>query len=166
LKLGRPIGINAQFELAVATAIGLGVAFHRVSATPLAKHWRTGTIQLFILGIVAARLLLSNHTEPYLVLASPDYRSQFSQHAGITREEVERVRNIPGPAYCSVTMVCRWAGKPFVFDAYAADNLVVTKKVAPADLQARLAAQQIHSITVDPRTTSRVLERKIFSLIR
>jgi hypothetical protein len=166
LKLGKPIGINAQFELAVATAIGLGLAFHRVVATPLARHWRTGTIQLLILGIVAARLLLSNHTEPYLILASPDYRSQFSKHAAITREEVERVRNIPGPAYCSVTMVCRWAGKAFVFDAYAAGNLVATKKVAPADLQARLAAQQIRSVTIDPRTTSTLLERKIFSFIR
>jgi hypothetical protein len=166
LKLGKPIGINAQFELAAATAIGLGLAFHGMTTIPLAQRLRTETIRLVILGILAVRLLLSNHTEPYLVLANSDYRSQFSERAAITRREAERVANIPGPAYCSVTMVCRWAGKAFVFDSHAADNLVATKKVTPTELQATLAAERISYVSVDPRTTSRLLERKIFSLIR
>jgi hypothetical protein len=166
LKLGKPIGINAQFELAAATAIGLGLAFHGVTAIPSVLRLSTDGIRLGILGVLAARLLLSNHTEPYLVLASSDYRGQFSERTAITRQEVERVRKIPEPAYCSVTMVCRWAGKAFVFDAYAAGNLVATKKVAPAALQARLAAERIREVTIDPRTTSHLLERKIFSFIR
>jgi hypothetical protein len=166
LKLGKPIGINAQFELTAATAIGLGLAFHGAAATPLARRWGLEPSRLVTIGIVVARLLLSNHIEPYLVLASSDYRRQFAEHAAVTRREVERVANIPGPAYCTVTMVCRWAGKAFVFDSYAADNLIATKRMTLADLQARMAAERIGYVVVDPRTTSASLERKIFSFIR
>ena len=166
LKLGKPGGINAQFELAAATSIGLGLAFHGTIATPFAQRWGVEASRLTIVVILIARLLLSNHIEPYLVIGSSDYRRQFAAHVDISEREVERVAGIAGPAYCTVTMVCRWAGKAFVFDPYVADILVVTKRVSLADLQARMAAERIGYVVVDPRTTSRSLERKIFSFIR
>jgi hypothetical protein len=166
LKLGKPGGINAQLELAAATAIGLGLAFHGTIATPFAQRRGVEASRLTIVGILIARLLLSNHIEPYLVIASSDYRRQFAAHVDITRREVERVAGIAGPAYCTVTMVCRWAGKAFLFDPYAADLVVATKRMSLAELQARMAAQRIGYVVVDSRTTARSLERTLLSFIR
>ncbi len=83
----------------------------------------------------------------------------------MSRSEIERVRDIPGPAFCNVPMICRWAGKLFVMD-YAMGLAMATGKMTAEELQARMKAEGITRVAVDPRTVSRSLGRKIFSFMR
>jgi hypothetical protein len=166
LKLGRPIGVNAQFELTAAVAIGLGIAFERAAVMPAARHWGAETVRVGVIAILATRLLLWNHIEPFAVLVSSDYRRAFAEHAAVTAQEVARIRAMPGDASCDITAVCRWAGKPFVFDHYAMGLIVATGRLSESELWARVGAQHLTSVTVDPRTQVRSLERKLFGVLR
>ena len=166
-KLGMQIGVNAQFELTAATAIGLGLAFSHIMATPYAQRWGADATRLLILGVVIARLLLSNHVEAYLVLTSPDYRRLFAENSKVMAQEVERVRNIPGFVDCYwIRTVCRQAGKPFVYDRFAYEQRISTGRVTAAEVAAKLAAAGIRVEPVDARASARSLHRRLFAQIR
>ena len=165
-KLGMSIGVNAQFELTAATAIGLGLAFSRVALTPLGRRWGEDVSRLAIVGILIARLLLSNHIEPYLVIGSADYRQQFANHAAVMAKEVERVRAMPTRLNCSIISVCRWAGHDFVYDPYADDQRIVAGSTSSDQVSERLGREGIRSIDVDGRALTATLQRKLFSWIR
>jgi hypothetical protein len=165
-KLGAGVAANAQFELVAATAIGLGLAFSRTMATPLAQRWGADQSRLLILGILVARLLLSNHIEPYLVLASPAYRQSFHENASVAGREIERVRAIPGSVHCSVMTVCWAAGKPFVFDPFAIDQRIKTGRATLATVSAAIEAKGIRFEPVDSRTSIEWAERRLFSQMR
>ena len=165
-KLGMSIGVNAQFELAAATAIGLGLAFERIMATPFGRRWGADFGRVAIVGIVVARLLLSNHVEPYLLVASPEYRRLFADHAAVTAKEVERVRAIAGPLNCSFISVCRWAGHDFVYDPYADDQRLVAGRITPDQVSERLRLAGIRNVEIDRRVYAATLQRKLFSWMR
>ena len=95
-KFGQGVGINAQFELMVATAIGLGLAFDRIMTIPLVRRWGLDRGRALVIGILIVRLLISTRLEPYLTLASPLYRAQFAEHTRVLEREVARVRAMPG----------------------------------------------------------------------
>jgi hypothetical protein len=165
-KFGAGVAANAQFELVAATAIGLGVAFSATEATPFARRFGANTSRLAILGVLIVRLLLSNHVEPYLVLASPEFRRLFHENADVVRREVERVRNIPDAVHCSVITVCRLAGKPFVFDPFAIEQRVKTGKLTPDQVTAAIAARGIRFEQIDSRATAEWASRRIFLNMR
>jgi hypothetical protein len=165
-KLGMGIGVNAQFELVAATAIGLGLAFSRAGVMPLARRISSPGGQLVIISIVVTRLLLSNHVEPYLVLTSADYRQQFSEYAQITERETARIRAISGPVHCSILTICRRAGKAFVYDPGAADQRIKTGRLTERELADKIAAAGIRFETIDPRTSAESTYRRIFAWIR
>jgi hypothetical protein len=142
-KFGAGVGDNAQFELIAATAIGLGLTFSRITATPLGERWGAERSRVVLVALLVLRLLASGRTEPYLVLASSDYRAFFRQATQAMWSEVERVRQIPGPLDCEVMSVCRLAGKPFVYDPFAMEQRVRTGKLSRDELDALRKAQGI-----------------------
>jgi hypothetical protein len=160
------IGSNAQFELVAATAIGLGLAFDRIGATAWGRRAGAQAAQFAILLIVTLRILLSNHVEGWFVLTSADYRREFREHARITAEEVARVSDIPGDLSCSVASVCRWAGKPFVFDVHANEQRALRGEITEAQYEALIRDAGIKRILVDVRTTADSLDRKVFPAMR
>lgn len=164
-KIGG-IGSNAQFELVAATAIGLSLAFERAGAIAWDRAAGAGAVRLAIVLILLVRLVLTNHVEGWFVLASPDYRRAFAEHAAIARAEAERVRDIAGDISCTVASVCRWAGKPFVFDVHANEQRVVRGDITQAQYDALLRDAGIKRIVVDVRTTAESLHRKVFSAMR
>lgn len=151
-KLTAGVGDNAQFELAVAVAIGLGLAFDNIADIPAARRFGRERSQLSIVIILILRLLLSSRTAPYLLIASPDFRADLAQRAAIVASESARVAAIPGSAACSVITVCRWAGKPFLYDRFALHDRVVTGQLSEAEVERRRAALGIRLVPVDGRT--------------
>ncbi len=115
---------NAQFELAVATALGLGLAFDTAGQIFGLDESKADRARAAILAALIARLLLSTRLEPYLVLASPEHRNLFPANAEIAKQETQRIRAIPGAVYCTISIVCRFAGKPFVLDRFAMEQRV------------------------------------------
>jgi len=151
-KFGAGVHDNAQFELAVAAAIGLGLAFDRIIAIPAVRRWGIDRGRFAIILILIARLLASSCASPYLLVASPGFRANLRQQVAVMNAETERIAAIPAPVACSVMSVCRRAGKPFVFDAFAVDQRVKTGNLSKEELDRLIHAQGIRFEQVDRRT--------------
>jgi hypothetical protein len=59
--------------------------------------------------------MATGRIEPALILFDPNYRALVSDHAAVVRAEAARVAAIPGRVGCNTKVVCRMAGKAFVF---------------------------------------------------
>src|SRR3954463_7787383 len=128
-KSGAGVDENAQFELIFATACGIGLAYDGLRRDPLRTGWSPDRISVVVLGILIVRLLLSTRLEFAYVLFSPQYRAQAAEHAAVTRAEAARTAAIPGPVACQNLVVCRMAGKPFVYDHFWITQLVETGRM-------------------------------------
>ena len=162
-KAGSGVDENAQFELVFAAAIGIGLAYDRLQNDPLRTGWSANTIRLAVLGVLIARLLLSTRLEFAAVLFSPQYRATAAEHAAVARSEAARVAAIPGPVGCSNLVICRAAGKPFVFDPFKADMMVATGTVTAAQLYDLVRRQAIVLDNTDPRANVTSLWRRMRS---
>jgi hypothetical protein len=121
---GEDILDNAQFDLVIATAVGLGVAFDRIGATGFARRYGIAAARASVVLILALRLLATLRIEPFLILFDPAYRAEFYVHAQAARDDAVRVAAIPGAVACTVKIVCRMAGKPYVWDDFRTDMLI------------------------------------------
>src|SRR6185295_18996027 len=109
--------------------VGIGVAYDGLLRDPLRTGWSPQTISVVVLGVLIVRLLLSTRLEFAYVLFSPQYRAQAAEHAAVTRAEEARTAAIPGPVACSNLVVCRMAGKPFVYDHFWVTQLFETGRM-------------------------------------
>jgi hypothetical protein len=162
-KAGAGVDENAQFELIFATAIGIGLAFDGLQRDP----WRTGLaphlIRAVVLGILIMRLLLSTRLEFAYVLFSPQYRAEAAEHAAISRAEAARIATMQGLVGCSNLVVCRMAGKPFVFDHFKVQMMLETGILTQAQLEALKRDQGIMLIDIDPRAKVTSIWRRMRS---
>jgi hypothetical protein len=158
---GEAILDNAQFDLVIATALGLGLAFDRVGKTAFGqRHGETAARSVVVL-VVAVRLVATLRIEPALVLFDPDYRAQYFANAQVVREEAARIAKIAGPVACDFKVVCRLAGKPFSYDDFRAEMLVATCASGGVDERALMSAHGLTHITNDPRDSIESLFREI-----
>ena len=72
-KMGAGVDDNAQFELAVAVAIGLGLACDRLGAIPSVRRWGIDRGRCVVVLILIGRLLASDCTSPYLLVVSREF---------------------------------------------------------------------------------------------
>ncbi len=135
---GEAILDNAQFDLVIATAIGLGVAFDRAAATAFARRF----------GVDAARAVVA-------------YRAEFYANAQATRQEAARVAAIPGPVACDYKVVCRMAGKPFVYDDFRAEMIVATGASHGLDERGLMRQHGLTYFQNDPRSGIEALHRAL-----
>jgi hypothetical protein len=158
---GEAILDNAQFDLVIATAVGLGLAFDRVGKTAFGqRHGETAARSVVVL-VVAVRLLATLRIEPALVLFDPDYRAQYFANAQVVREEAARIAKIAGPVACDFKVVCRLAGKPFSYDDFRAEMLVATGASGGLDEQGLMRAHGLTYARNDPRGGIEALFRAI-----
>jgi hypothetical protein len=160
---GESVLDNAQFDLIVAVAVGLGLAYERIGASPLAARFGAMRVRAAMVAILVLRLVATGRVEPALILFDPQYRALFPQYAEIARQEALRVANIPGPVECSNKLVCRMSGKPFAADDFTTGQLVATGAMTQAQLDALLRRRGITYVEVDPRATIDSLYRDIFA---
>lgn len=158
---GEAILDNAQFDLVIAAAIGLGLAFDRAGATAFGRlHGATAARAVMTL-VVAVRLLATLRIEPALVLFDPDYRAQYFANAQAVREEAARIAKIPGPVACDYKVVCRLAGKPFGYDDFRAEMLVATGASGGLDERGLMRAHGLTYVQNDPRGGIEALFRAV-----
>ena len=153
------VGNNSQFELAVASAIGLGFAFDgagQLFASARKAQWT----RLAILMVLVTRLLASTRMEAYLLATSPEYRSLFPAGAAVMKQEVARIRAVPGPVACTIAAVCRLAGKPLVLDRFAMEQRIKAGRWTAGELEARVRAAGIRNEPIDPRASADFLARR------
>jgi hypothetical protein len=162
-KAGSGVDENAQFELVFATAIGIGLAYDRLPNDPWRTGWSPGAIRLLVLGVLILRLLLSTRLEFAYVILSPQYRALAAEHAAVARAEAARVAAIPGPVACTNLVVCRAAGKPFVWDHFKVDMMVQTGTMTPLQLFQSMRRQAIIEDRTDPRANVTSIWRRMRS---
>lgn len=156
---GEAVLDNAQFDLLMAVAIGLGIAYERANALVATTGWSVARLRGTVVLILAVRLLATTRYEPMLILFDPGYRAEFSAHAEIVKREAARVAAIKGEVGCSNKLVCRFAGKPFAVDDFRAEQLVNTGIVTEAGLQALMKQRGITMVEIDPRANIEPLHR-------
>ena len=156
-RTGQGVGINAQFELVAATALATGLAFERLIVIPFVRRTGLDRGRSFVIIVLLVRLLLSTRMEVYLVVASPTYRERFEKNTELLMREVEAVRAMEGAIVCATGTVCRLAGKPFLYDAFAQRQRVLTGNLHPEVLNARIAARGLTFIANDARTRASAL---------
>jgi hypothetical protein len=101
--------------------------------------------------VVVARLVATLRIEPALVLLDPAYRAQYYENAEAARADAARIAQIPGPVACDYKVVCRLAGKPFVYDDFRAEMLVATGASHGLDEQGLMRAHGLTYVHNDPR---------------
>lgn len=160
-KSGAGVDENAQFELIFATAVGIGVAYDGLLRDPLRTGWSPHTIGAVVLGILIVRLLISSRLEFAYVLFSPQYRAQAAEHAAVTRAEAARTAAIPGPVACSNLVVCRMAGKPFVYDHFYVMQLFETGRMTLQQVDQFARRKAIVKDNTDPRANITSMWRRM-----
>ena len=162
-KSGAGVDENAQFELIFATAVGIGLAYDGLLRDPLRIGWSPQVISAVVLGILIVRLLISSRLEFAYVLFSPQYHALAAQHAAITRAEAARTAAIPGPVACSNLVVCRMAGKPFVYDHFFITQLVETGRMTWQQVEQLARRKAIVKDDTDRRANITSLWRRMRS---
>ncbi len=156
---GEDILDNAQFDLVIATAVGLGIAFDRAAATAFAKRFGVAAARATVVLILALRLVATVRIEPFLILFDPAYRAEFYAHAQVARAEAARIAAIPGPVACDNKVICRMAGKPFVYDDFRADMLIMTGAAKGLDAAELIRQHGLTYFRNDPRCRIESLHR-------
>lgn len=150
-SVAKSVADNAIFELTIAAAIGLGCAFDDLAVIPKVREWGLERTQVVVVCILIGRLLLSQHVAPFLFLFSPGFRAGLNERIAIMQAETARIAAIPGPVACDYELVCRFAGKPFVFDLTMAGEGVATGTISQTDLAERIKSLKIRFEKIDPR---------------
>jgi hypothetical protein len=111
--------------------------------------------------ILVVRLLATARIEPFLVLFDPAYRAEFYVHAQAAREDAARVAAVPGPVACTLKVICRMAGKPFVYDDFRADMLIMTGAAKGLDAPGLIRQHGLTYYENDPRAAIESLHRAL-----
>lgn len=159
-SFGDGVDDNAQFDLVIATATGLGMAYDRAGKTWFGRRHGAAAARAVVAAAVALRLVATLRIEPALVLFDPDYRAQYTANAALVRSEAARVAALPGAVACDVAVVCRLAGKPHAIDWF---RVITVMKTGAAGLGVDnvIGAHGITRIPGDARETIRPLFRSI-----
>ena len=142
--------INAQFDLVIAVAMGLGLAFTQVSLWPAARRLRPGHAQAILLLAVCVRLLVSKQLQPVRLIFDRNFKNEIAMHERAMNDSVERVRRIPGDVQCS-TLVSYRAGKPFAVDRFNVEQRILAGALPENVVAARVASGCL-TIVEDPHT--------------
>jgi len=153
-KSGAGVDINAQFDLVIAVAMGLGLAFTQISLWPLARPLRPDQAQAILLLAVCVRLLASKQLQSVRLVFDRSFKNEIAMREQAMTDSVERVRRITGDVMCPARtlLVGYRAGKPFVVDAFNAEQRILAGVLPKDAITARVAAGTLTIVTVDPRT--------------
>src|SRR5262249_47680361 len=154
------IGSNGQFDLVFAIAIGIGLAFDRLPIYVAWTGWKAVRVQQVMLSVLLAGLIASPRLEFAYVLLSSDYRALATNNAAVARAEVSRLAAISHSIACLNLVICRMAGKAFVWDYFKVSQMVATGTNSWDEIEAMMRAQGISYESVDPRTRADFLFRR------
>jgi hypothetical protein len=148
-RTGAGVWTNAQFDLVIAVAIGLGLAYTQVPLWPLARRFPPTVAQAILLLVVCARLLVPKELEPIRLLVDRRFKNEIAIREQAMAESVESVRKTPGDVLCPALISYR-AGKPFVIDKFNAKQRMSAGAFWDA-VTARVAAGTLTIVKTDRR---------------
>jgi hypothetical protein len=151
-KIGDGVYDNAQFELILATAVGLGLAYANAAALPAMFGRDVERRRIVIVLILIARLVLSARMMPYLLLVSPQLHADIRERSALVTREIARIAAIPGPVICGAPNICRMAGKSYLYDDFYVRQLIGTGKRSRAEVDRQVQALGARWEHIDPRT--------------
>jgi Dolichyl-phosphate-mannose-protein mannosyltransferase len=149
-KLGYGIDINAQFDLVIAVAIGLGIAYTHVALWPLARRVAPAQAQAVLLVTICARLLVSTQLEPVWLLTDRRFRDEIAMREQAMANSIQLVRRTPGDVLCPL-LICYRAGKAFAVDKFNAEQRIAAGALPNDAISARVAAGTLTILEVDQR---------------
>ena len=149
-KSGAGVDINAQFDLVIAVAIGLGLAFTQVSQWPLARPLRLEQAQAILLLAVCVRLLASKQLQPVRMVFDRSFIKEIAIREQAMADSVQRVRRVPGDVLCPPLVSYR-SSKPFTVDAFNVQQRILAGVLPKDAITARVAAGTLTIVEVDPR---------------
>jgi hypothetical protein len=150
-KMGVGVDDNAQFELVFAVAMGLGLAFDRILALPLAARLGPDHARLAVILVLVLQLVLALRAEPFLMMATAAGRAEVAEKLKIRDQEVARIAAMPGLVACTFMTVCRAAGKPYKWDQFWMEQRAATTGRTYAELEAQARAQGLRFEEIDSR---------------
>lgn len=144
-RASNEVGINAIFELILASAIAVALALDGIGAwipkgfSPLAARWA------IVAGLVA--IMLHPHNQKALLFwTSPAFHRETALKIRAADAEVARVRALQGPVFCPTMSVCFRAGKDFTYDPVAMRQRVSTGFWSSAELERRTASAGVRTV--------------------
>jgi hypothetical protein len=152
-KSSAGVDSNAQFDLVIAVAMGLGLALTQISLWPVARRLRLEQAQAILLLAVCVRLLASRQLQPVRLVFDRSFINEIATRERAMTDSVERVRRIPGDVMCGKYMLVSYrAGKPFVVDTFNTEQRILAGALPKAKdpISARVAAGTLTIVEVDP----------------
>jgi hypothetical protein len=128
----------------------------------LARRQGVGAARATVVLVLVVRLLATFRIEPFLILFDPGYRAEFYVNAQAAREDAARVAAMPGPVACTVKIVCRMAGKPYVWDDFRTDMMIYSGAAKGLDAAGLVRQHGYTYYENDPRADIRTLHRSLF----
>lgn len=153
---------SAQFDLVIATAIGLGIAFERIGDVAFARRLGVEPSRALVMLLLVGRILATARIEPMLLLTDPGYRAEFHADSEVVRAEAAKIALMPGPIACQNKLVCRMAGKPFVYDDFRVEMILATEPGKGTTTEDILRQHGLTFFANDPRGRIASLERSLF----
>jgi hypothetical protein len=150
-KSGAGVDINAQFDLVIAVAMGLGLAFTQVSLWPVARLLRLEQAQAILLLAVCVRLLASKQLQPVRLVFDRSFIKEIAIREQAMTDSVQRVQQVPGDVLCPPLVSYR-SGKPFAVDAFNVHQRILAGALPKDAIAARVAAGTLTIVEVDPRS--------------
>ncbi|MGO9461551.1 MAG: hypothetical protein ACLPWS_20350 [Rhodomicrobium sp.] len=150
IAAGAGVTYNAYLALTFASVIGIGLAIEGFDTAAIARRFSGGAARVTIVAVLLLRLVLSQHYEFYLVLASPSFREDYRQHAAALNAEIARIRSIPGPVSCQPISLCYRAGKDFVYERYWVQQLIATGRLTQDAVDQAIPERGIRFEAADP----------------
>ena len=114
-RLGAGVDLDAEFELILATAIGLAWSLDNIRFAWTDNVVGPQTVKWAAVAVLAAAMLHAPNPGPYLSWARSEFRRATAVRTNAEEAAIARVRASPGPAYCPIMSVCFRAGKSFIF---------------------------------------------------
>jgi hypothetical protein len=147
-RTGEGVWTSAQFDLVIAVAIGLGLAYTQIPLWPLARGLPPAVAQAILLVVLCARLLMPQ-LKPMRMLVNPRFKNEIAIREQAMADSVERVRKIPGDVLCPMLISYR-AGKPFVVDEFNAEQRMLAGALPKDAITARIAAGTLTVVKTEP----------------
>jgi hypothetical protein len=151
-KSSAGVDVNAQFDLVIAVAMGLGLAFTQISLWPVTRSLRSEQAQAILLLAVCVRLLASRQLQPVRLVFDRSFMNEISTRELAMADSVERVRRIPGDVTCGKNMLVIYrAGKPFAVDEFNAEQRILAGALPNGAITTRVAAGTLTIVEIDQR---------------
>ena len=137
------VSINSVFDLVIASAIGLGIAWDRIGTmTAGARTWRTALVFAMI-----ARVLLGTPRDSFAIIYDASVKQRLHEQSDAMKMARDDLKSVGGPVVCEALSLCVWAGHASAADLWKLRHEVTLGPfMDTGGLLARIAAGEFRAV--------------------